>query len=76
MPMSTTFQTKTCASGLNAREKDTVDTTNADSVHAIIKHDNIASIKVAERIGMHKKDAFVTHYYNGDMVHFLYSVHK
>ncbi len=49
---------------------------NEDKVYAIIKADNLASMKVAERIGMHKEDEFITQYYNGDMLHFLYSVHK
>lgn len=49
---------------------------NEDKVYAIIKSDNIASMKVAQRIGMHKEDEFVTRYYNGDMLHFLYSVHR
>ena len=49
---------------------------NKDKVYAIIESDNIASMKVAERIGMHKEDEFITQYYNGDMLHFLYSVHR
>lgn len=49
---------------------------NKDKVYAIIKSDNIASMKVAERIGMQKEDEFITQYYNGDMLHFLYSVHR
>lgn len=47
-----------------------------DKVHAIIKSDNTASIKVAERIGMCKEDEFTTRYYSGDMLHYLYSVHR
>lgn len=47
---------------------------NKDRVHSIIKADNIASIQVAERIGMCKEDEFITQYYNGDMLHYLYSV--
>lgn len=49
---------------------------NEDKVYAIIKSDNIPSIKVAERIGMQKKDEFITQYYNGDMLHFLYFIHR
>lgn len=47
-----------------------------NKVYSIIKADNLASIKVAESIGMSKEDEFITQYYNGDMLHFLYSVHK
>lgn len=49
---------------------------NEDKVYAIIKSDNLPSIKVAEGIGMHKEDEFVTQYYNGDMLHFLYSAYR
>lgn len=37
---------------------------------------NIASIKVAENVGMKKENEFITQYYNGDMLHYLYSIHK
>ena len=47
-----------------------------DKVYSIMKADNLPSIKVAESIGMNKKDEFITQYYNGDMLHFLYSVCK
>ena len=49
---------------------------NRDKVYSIIKADNLASIKVAESIGMSKEAEFITQYYNGDMLRFLYSVHK
>ena len=49
---------------------------NRDKVYSIIKSDNYSSMKVAESIGMKKEDEFVTQYYNGDMLHFLYSVHR
>ncbi len=45
-----------------------------DKVYSIIKCDNTASMKVAERIGMRKVDTFVTQYYNGDMLHNLFCV--
>ena len=48
----------------------------AEKVHSVIKVDNVASIKVAESIGMTREDEFITQYYNGDMLHYLYSVHK
>ena len=47
-----------------------------DKVYSIIKSDNLASIHVAKRIDMIKEDEFITQYYNGDMLHFLYSVHR
>lgn len=49
---------------------------NADKVYSIIKADNHASIKVAEGIAMKKEDTFVTQYFNGDMLHYLYSVQR
>ena len=49
---------------------------NRDKVCSVIKADNLASIKVAESIGMSKEDEFITQYYNGDMLHFLYSVQR
>lgn len=48
----------------------------ANKVHSVIKVDNRSSIKVAESIGMSREDTFITQYYNGDMLHYLYSVHK
>ena len=49
---------------------------NQDKVCSIIKADNFASMRVAESIGMSKEDEFITQYYTGDMLHFLYSVHR
>lgn len=49
---------------------------NKDKVYSIIKAGNLASINVAESLGMSKEDEFITQYYNGDMLHFLYSVHR
>lgn len=45
-------------------------------VYSIIKHDNIASQKVAKKLGMIKEKEFMTKYYNGDMLHYLYSISK
>lgn len=50
------------------------ETLNENKVHSVIKSDNFASMRVAESIGMTKEDEFITQYYNGDMLHFLYSV--
>ena len=47
-----------------------------DRVSSIIKSDNLASIRVAESIGMRKEDTFLTRYYSGEMLHFLYSVYR
>ena len=46
------------------------------AVYSVIKADNAASIRVAERIGMEKADEFTTQYFNGDMLHFLYRVER
>ena len=46
------------------------------AVYSVIKADNAASIRVAERIGMEKADEFITQYFNGDMLHFLYRVER
>lgn len=45
-------------------------------VYSIIKSDNYPSMKVAQSIGMVKQDEFITQYYNGDMLHYLYSVSR
>ncbi|PHG06801.1 GNAT family N-acetyltransferase [Bacillus toyonensis] len=45
-------------------------------VYSIIKHDNIASQKVAKKLGMVKQKEFMTKYYNQDMLHYLYSISK
>lgn len=48
----------------------------ADKVYSIIKTDNQPSIRVAQAIGMKEEKVFITRYYNGDMPHILFSVHK
>ena len=45
-------------------------------MYSVIKADNTASIRVAERIGMEKADEFITQYFSGDMLHFLYRVER
>lgn len=47
-----------------------------NKVYSVIKADNTASIKVAESLGMKKEDEFLTRYYSGERLHFLYSVEK
>ena len=49
---------------------------NRDKVYSIIKSDNYASMKVAKSMGMKKEDEFMTQYYNGKMLHYLYSIYK
>lgn len=49
------------------------ETLHAEKVYAIIKSDNLPSIRVAESIGMKKEREFVATYYNGPMRHFLFS---
>lgn len=49
---------------------------NRDKVYSIIKSDNYSSMKVAKSMGMKKEDEFMTQYYNGKMLHYLYSVYK
>ena len=48
-------------------------TLNQNKVYAIIKADNEPSIQVAKRLGMKKEDEFITQYYHGDMLHYLFS---
>ena len=48
----------------------------ADQLYAIIKADNISSIKVAESLGMKKVDEFMTGYYNGETLHYLYTIER
>ena len=52
------------------------DTMKKNKVCSIIKTDNLASIRVAESIGMKREAAFTARYYNGDMPHFLYAVER
>lgn len=49
---------------------------DAPKVHAVIKADNLPSIRVARRIGMKKEKAFTARYYNGEMLHYLFSISK
>ncbi|SET77814.1 GNAT family N-acetyltransferase [Lacrimispora sphenoides] len=43
-------------------------------IYSVIKSDNSASIKIAERNGMNKVKEFYTTYYNGEMLHYLYKL--
>ena len=48
----------------------------AEKVSSIIKTDNLASIRVAQRNGMAREKAFTAHYYNVPVPHYLYTVWK
>ncbi|MBT9778022.1 GNAT family N-acetyltransferase [Clostridium sp. MCC353] len=50
------------------------DQLGADEVYSIIRDNNVASQKVAERNGMECRGMFVKHYYNMDMPHLIFSV--
>jgi RimJ/RimL family protein N-acetyltransferase len=47
---------------------------NSKNVYSIIRTNNIASQKVAERVGMKIIDTIVKHYYNIDMPHYIYGI--
>lgn len=49
-------------------------TLKIDEVYSIIRTNNYSSQKVAERNGMTVKDKIVKHYYNIDMLHYVYSI--
>jgi RimJ/RimL family protein N-acetyltransferase len=48
------------------------ETLKVEKVYSIIRDNNIASQNVAKRIGMEKMEEIVKHYYNMDMVHYIY----
>ena len=48
----------------------------AEKVSSIIKTDNLASIRVAQRNGMRREKEFTARYYNGPVPHYLYTVWK
>ncbi|MDR1249221.1 MAG: GNAT family N-acetyltransferase [Treponema sp.] len=47
---------------------------NSKNVYSIIRRNNIASQKVAERVGMKIINTIVKHYYNIDMPHYIYEI--
>lgn len=49
---------------------------NRERVVSIIRDNNYASRRVAERVGMQKEHTFIKHYYNIDMPHIVYAIHK
>jgi len=50
------------------------ETINAKKVYSIIRDNNLASQKVAKRLGMVKTGETVKHYYNMDMLHYIFEV--
>ena len=52
------------------------ETLNADKLFSLIKENNIASQNVAKRIGMVKIDEIMKHYYNMDMLHYIFEARK
>ena len=51
-------------------------TLGAEAVYAIIRTDNLSSIRVAEALGMRREKEFTARYFAGDMRHYLYCVRK
>ena len=51
-------------------------TLGAEKVSSIIKTDNLASIRVAQRNGMVREKEFTAHYYNVPVPHYLYTAWK
>ncbi|WP_041139299.1 GNAT family N-acetyltransferase [Beduini massiliensis] len=52
------------------------DRLNATKVYSIIRADNVSSMKVAKAIGMHKEKEFMTQYYSGKQLHYLFMIQK
>lgn len=51
-------------------------TLGLDRVYSLIRDNNWASQRVAERVGMSRVGLLVKHYYNMDMPHYVYSMEK
>jgi len=49
---------------------------NANKVYSIIRENNIPSQNVAKRIGMKKVNEIIKHYYNMDILHYIYEIKK
>lgn len=52
------------------------ETLGIEELYSIIRPENTASCRVAEKNGMRVKGQFTKHYYNMDMPHLIYSVKK
>ena len=46
----------------------------AEKIYSIIRDSNIASQNVAKRTGMDKTNEIIKHYYNMDMLHYIYEI--
>jgi RimJ/RimL family protein N-acetyltransferase len=57
-----------------ACKKYAFDVIKAEKVYSIIRANNIKSQNVAQRIGMKKSAELVKHYYNMDMLHYLFEI--
>ena len=55
-----------------ACKKYAFETVKAEKVYSIIRENNAPSQNVAKRIGMKKIDEIMKHYYNMDMLHYLF----
>ena len=49
---------------------------NANKIYSIIRENNIPSQNVAKRKGMEKVNEIIKHYYNMDMLHYIYEIKK
>ncbi len=49
---------------------------NADRIYSIIRESNVASQNVAKRTGMKKTSEVMKHYYNKDILHYIFEVKK
>ena len=55
-------------------KKYTFEILKAEKVCSIIRENNIASQNVAKRIGMEKVKEIMKHYYNMDMLHYIFEI--
>jgi RimJ/RimL family protein N-acetyltransferase len=52
------------------------ETLKAEKIYSIIRENNISSQNVAKRIGMEKVDEIMKHYYDMDMLHYVFQIKK
>lgn len=52
------------------------ETLGANKVYAVIKSDNLSSVRVAMAVGMTKEKTFTARYFSGDRTHDLYARRK
>jgi len=58
--------------GAQGCEKYAFEVLKKDKCYCLIKHDNISSLKVAMKLGMHKIGEIIKHYNGKDMLHYIY----